>query len=107
VSTTQPKTTTPTKDNEPKTGDEMPPLATLGMIAGMAYLLEYFAEKKGLCLGMTKAQKDKLISFLVSKAKGKNKFIRMSMLSVIFLILVFYHSIGKIVEVEGLEMECE
>jgi hypothetical protein len=102
---TQP--TAPTKDSEPKTGDKTPPLATLGMIAGLAYLMDYFAEKKGVCLGMTKAQKDKLISFLVGKAKGKSKFIRMSMLSVIFLILVFYHSIGKIVEVDGLEMNCK
>jgi hypothetical protein len=106
-STTDQQNTTPTKDSEPKTGDKTPPLATLGMIAGLAYLMDYFAEKKHLCLGMTKAQKDKLISFLVGKAKGKNKFIRMSMLSVIFLILVFYHSIGKIVEVDGLEMNCE
>ena len=83
-----------TEDKEPKTGDVQLPLATAGMIAGLAYLMELFREKK-LCFGMTEDQKNKIISYLVQKAKERNVLIRYGAVAVIFVILVFYHSIGK------------
>lgn len=88
------------KDEEPKTGDTGIPVATLAMVAGMTYVCEIFCSKKGIRLGLTEAQKNRAISLLVKKAKGKNKLVRYTAITLIFLILAFYHSIGKVVEVD-------
>lgn len=88
------------RNKEPKTGDNQLPLATVGMIAGLAYLMELFKEKN-IHFGMTEAQKNKVISYLVQKAKGKNVLIRYGAVVVIFVILIFYHSIVKAVEFDG------
>lgn len=93
-----------TKAKEPKTGDDQLPLATIGMIAGLAYLTELFREKRGIHFGMTEDQKNKVISYLIQRAKGKHALIRYAAVAAIFMILIFYHSIGKVVEFDGREL---
>ena len=82
-------------DHEPKTGDEAMPVATLTMIAGFLYLAELFREHK---IGITEEQKDRLIQAIIRHAKGRSYPVRMLALGLIFVLLVFYHSIGKRVE---------
>ena len=82
------------KDNEPKTGDFTPLelYATLAMIAGFAYLLLYFADRKR---GMTEETKKELVSRLVGWAKRGGKIRKCLALAAVFVLLVYYHSIGK------------
>lgn len=82
------------KDNEPKTGDNTPLelCATLAMIAGFAYLLLYFADKER---GMTEETKNELVSGLAGWAKQGGRIRRYLALAAIFVLLVYYHSIGK------------
>jgi hypothetical protein len=88
------------KDDEPQTGDrnrnEL--LATVSMIAGLSYLMELFAERKGIRLRMTKTQKDQVIAHLIEWAKTKNGFVRRCTIVVIFGVLLFYYSVGKMEE---------
>ena len=82
------------KDDEPETGDNTPLelCATLSMIAGFAYLLLYFADRER---GMTEETKKELVSRLVGWAKQGGRIRRYLALTAIFLLLVYYHSIGK------------
>ena len=82
------------KDDEPKTGDNTPLelCATLSMIAGFAYLLLYFADRER---GMTEETKKELVSRLVAWAKQGGRIRRWLALAAIFVLLVYYHSIGK------------
>lgn len=82
------------KDNEPKTGDFTPLelYATLAMIAGFTYLLLYFADQER---GMTEEMKKELVSRLVGWAKRGGRLRRYFALAAIFVLLVYYHSIGK------------
>ena len=82
------------KDDEPKTGDNTPLelSATLAMIAGFAYLLLYFADRER---GMTEETKKELVSRLVGWAKQGGRFRKYLALAAIFVLLVYYHSIGK------------
>lgn len=82
------------KDDEPKTGDNTPLelCATLSMIAGFTYLLLYFADRRH---GMTEETKKELVSRLVAWAKQGGRFRRWIVLAAIFVLLVYYHSIGK------------
>ncbi len=91
------------KDDEPKTGDSLHQelYATVGMIAGFAYLLQYFGD--GKC-GMTEEEKKELISKIVRWAKQGGKFRKALALMVIFLLLVYYHSIGKKISVKRNEI---
>ncbi|MCM1234732.1 MAG: sortase B protein-sorting domain-containing protein [Muribaculum sp.] len=91
------------KDDEPKTGDATPIelYATLAMIAGFAYLLLYFADRKR---GMTEETKKELVSRLVSWAKQGGKIRKCLALAAIFVLLVYYHSIGKKTCVEWKEI---
>lgn len=91
------------RDNEPKTGDNTHPewYATAGMIAGFAYLLQYFGD--GKC-GMTEEEKKALISKIIRWAHRGGKFRRNLALAVVFLLLVYYHSIGKRVAVKWNEV---
>ena len=84
----------PTKDSEPKTGDAAPLelYATLAMIAGFAYLLLYFADRKR---GMTEETKRELVSRLVGWARQGGRFRKCLALAAVFVLLVYYHSIGK------------
>lgn len=77
---------------EPKTGDmsHVEIYATASMIAGFTYLLLYFREH-----GMSEEKKEELVSRLVGWAKGKGGIRRLAALVLIFLLLAYYHSIGK------------
>ena len=88
-------TTAPaSKDSEPKTGDasHIETYATIAMIAGLSYLLLYFADGKN---GMTEEEKKEIVSALVKWAKKGKRLRKYAALAVIFLVLVYYHSIGK------------
>ena len=82
------------KDDEPKTGDytSLELYATLEMIAGLAYLLLYFTD--GGC-GMTEEEKKELVSRIIQWAHRGGRLRRDVALVAIFLLLVYYHSIGK------------
>ena len=82
------------KDNEPKTGDSttLGLYATLAMIAGFAYLLLYFTDRKR---GMTEETKKAIVSRLAGWAKGGGRIRKYLALAAIFILLVYYHSIGR------------
>ena len=82
------------KDDEPKTGDNTPLelSATLAMIAGFAYLLLYVTDRER---GMTEERKKELVSCLVAWAKQGGRIRKYLALAAIFVLLVYYHSIGK------------
>lgn len=84
---------------EPVTGDFTPVemYATLAMIAGFAYLFLYFAGDKH---GMTEEEKKALTSRLIQWAKRGGRVRKVLAISAIFLLLLYYHSIGKKVELE-------
>ena len=88
------KTTDPARDNEPRTEDtsRVEVYATIAMISGLLYVLLYFAADK---TGMTQEEKEQFLSFLISWAKRGGKLRRLFATAVIFLFLVYYHSIGK------------
>lgn len=81
-------------NNEPKTGDDSHAevYATIAMIAGMLYLLLYFADQEK---GMTEEKKKELVSALIRWAKGGSCLRRYAAIAAIFCLLCYYHSIGK------------
>lgn len=91
------------KDDEPKTGDAatIELYATLTMIAGFAYLLLYFTDQKR---GMTEKTKKEVVSRLVRWAKQGGRIRKYLALAAIFVLLVYYHSIGKKTCVEWKEI---
>lgn len=86
------------KDSEPRTGQtsHVELYATIAFIEGASYLLFLFAERHG----MTEETKTELVSRLIRWAKRGGKLRRMLALAAIFLLLVYYHSIGKQVSME-------
>lgn len=90
-------------DDEPQTGDSTPIelSATLAMIAGFTYLLLYFADRKR---GMTEETKKELVSRLIGWGKQGGKIRKYLALAAIFVLLVYYHSIGKKTCVEWKEI---
>lgn len=82
------------KDEEPKTGDAAPLelYATFAMIAGFTYLLLYSTERSR---GMTEETKKELVSRLVGWAKRGGRIRIWIALAAVFVLLVYYHSIGK------------
>lgn len=78
--------------SEPKTGEgsHVELYATVSMIAGFSYLLLYFKEH-----GMTKEKKEELVLRLVNWAKEGGRIKRMLALGLIFLVLAYYHSMGR------------
>ena len=83
-----------TSGTEPKTGENMAVevYATVAMIAGLMYLLSYFDSEK---CGMTEAEKRELLTRII-KWSRKGGWFRIGLaLAAIFLLLVYYHSIGK------------
>ena len=82
------------KDDEPKTGDaaHIDLYATLAMIAGIAYLLLYFTDRER---GMTEETKKELVSRLIRWAKQGGRSRKYLALAAIFVLLVYYHGIGK------------
>ena len=78
----------------PETGDSAPIefYATLSIIAGFTWLLLYFSDRKR---GMTEETKKRLVSRIVAWAKRGSKIRKYPAIAVIFVLLVYYHSIGK------------
>lgn len=89
----------PVRDEEPQTGEALgvEMYATLAMIAGMAYLMLYFTDGS---LGMTEEEKKELIKGIIGWTRGRGRIAKYMALSAIFVILLFYHSIGKKVDVD-------
>ncbi len=87
---------------EPKTGEgsQVKIFATLAMIAGFGYLLLYFEGENGI----TEQEKEEIIYRLVAWAKKGGSLRRLFGLAAIFLFLMYYHSIGKSVDVEWKEI---
>ncbi len=92
-----PSQSQPKPVGEPKTGDHtfVKIFATLGMIAGFTYLLLYFTSGDS---GITEREKEEIISRLVRWAQ-KGKWRKYPALILISLFLIYYHSIGKSVDV--------
>ena len=84
---------TEANDKEPKTGDtsHVDIYATIAMIAGMLYLLFYFADREG---GMTEEEKNERVSALIRWAKKGGWLRRYAAIAAIFCLLCYYHSIG-------------
>ena len=107
------KPTVPSEPEKPSAPDEpqKPPMtgdtarvqvyATLAMIAGMLYLLLYFADGS---IGMTEEEKNKLVSRLIGWAKGRNIIVRYAAIAAVFMLLLVYHSFGRKVEADFGEM---
>ncbi len=91
------------KDSEPKTGDYTPLelYATLAMIAGFAYLFLYFTDRNR---GMTEETKKEFVAGIVEWAKRGGRLRKCLALAAIFVLLVYYHSIGKKTCVEWKEI---
>lgn len=62
------------------------------MIAGFTYLLLYFTDRRR---GMTEETKKELVSRLVGWAKRGGRLRKWFALAAVFVLLVYYHSIGK------------
>lgn len=86
----------PPKDNEPKTGDstqkKITIYATLAMVSGLGYLMLCFADES---YGMTEEEKKALTARLIRWARRGGQLRRLLALTVIFAVLLYYHSIGK------------
>lgn len=82
------------KDNEPKTGDttSVEIYATAAMIAGFTYLILFF---ENMGLGMTEEAKKELTTSIIAWAKKGGMLRKIAALAAIFVILFYYHSIGK------------
>ena len=82
------------KDDEPKTGDttSVEIYATAAMIAGFTYLILFF---ENMGLGMTEEAKKELTASIIAWAKKGGMLRKIAALAAIFLILFYYHSIGK------------
>ena len=86
------------RDDEPDTGDitHVEIYATIAMIAGLSYLLSYFRDENH---GITEEEKNEMMAKLIGWAKKGGYFRKKLALAAIFLLLVYYHSIGKRVSV--------
>ncbi len=84
----------PVKEEAPYTGDIVPVkmYATLAMIAGFTYVLAMFVGDK---LGMSEEKKEDIVGKLVAFGKGKNRFVKAIAIAAIFVVLAYYHAIGK------------
>lgn len=84
------------KDNEPKTEDSAQTkiriYATLAMVSGFSYLALYFADESH---GMTEEEKKALTARLIHWARRGGRFRRILAIAAIFVILFYYHSIGR------------
>lgn len=87
------------KDNEPKTGDTAPVeiYATLAMVAGFSYLMLLFRNRKR---GMTEQEKKELTASIIAWGRAGGRLRRAAAITLIFIILFYYHSIGKRLSVD-------
>ncbi len=90
------------KDNEPKTGETTPieMYATLSMVAGFSWLLLYFGDRKR---GMTEQKKKEITASIIAWGRKGGKLRKMAAIALIFVVLVYYHSIGKRISVDWKE----
>ncbi|MCM1495582.1 MAG: hypothetical protein NC089_07255 [Bacteroides sp.] len=92
------------KDKEPKTGDNTISLeiyATIAMIAGLSYLFLYLTGNKN---GMTEEEKNSLMRRIIRWAHQGGSFRIPFAFVAIFLLLAYYHSIGKTAAMEWKEI---
>ncbi|MCH5345338.1 MAG: InlB B-repeat-containing protein [Acetatifactor sp.] len=80
--------------SEPKTGDTsyVEVYVTISMIAGLSYLLLYFADGES---GMTEEEKKEIVGTLIKWGRKGKLLRRYVALAIIFVIMVYYHSVGK------------
>lgn len=80
--------------NAPKTGDTAPVevCATMAMVAGLSWLLLYFGNRKR---GMSEQKKKEITAYFVAWGRKGGRLRKWIAISIIFVILVYYHSIGK------------
>ncbi len=85
--------------SEPKTGDtaSVEVYATLAMISGFAYLMLYVTDQKR---GMKEETKRELVSQIIGWARRGGRLRLLAALAAIFLLLAYYHSIGRQVRVK-------
>ncbi len=95
--------TQPVKDREPKTGDSTRTelYATLAMVMGLTYLLLYFTDRRH---GMTEETKKELVSKLIGWARQGGYCRRLAAIAAIFVLLAYYHGIGKKIALEWKEV---
>lgn len=81
------------RDPEPKTShtSHIELYATIALIEGLSYLMLMFTSERG----MTEKKKKELISILIEWAKEGGALPRLLALAAIFVLLAYYHSIGK------------
>lgn len=89
--------------NEPKTGDNtfVDLYATAAMIVGFIYLFLYFADR---ARGMTEHEKDVFVAAFIRWAKKGGMFRKLCAFVAIFVLLAYYHSIGKRTDAEWREI---
>ena len=93
----------PNEEKVPYTGDisSVQMYATLAMIAGFTYVLIMFTSD---LFGMTEKTKEHIIKKLIRWGKGKNVMIRGVAITIMFVVLVYYHAIGKKLDDKEYEM---
>lgn len=84
--------------SEPQTGDSVnvQVYATLAMVAGLSYLLLYFAFDN---TGITEKEKEELVSRILRWAKRGGIVRKLLSFVALFFFLLYYHSIGKSADV--------
>ena len=90
------------KGEKPKTGDtnRVEIYATAAMIAGLSYVMLIFARGKK---GMTEEQKSIRVSALIEWSRKGSRLRKYAAFTAIFFLLLYYHSIGKRVDLEWKE----
>ncbi len=91
------------KGEKPKTGDisRVEIYATAAMIAGLSYVMLIFARGKE---GMTEEEKNIRVSALIEWSRKGSRLRKYAAFTAIFFLLLYYHSIGKRVNLEWEEI---
>ena len=88
---------------KPATGDtsHVEIYATAAMIAGLSYIMLMFAKRKN---GMTEEEKNIHVSALIEWSKKGSRVRKYVALTAIFFLLLYYHSIGKQLDLQWNEI---
>ncbi len=91
------------KGEKPKTGDtnRVEIYATAAMIAGLSYVMLIFARGRE---GMTEEEKNIRVSALIEWSRKGSRLRKYAAIAAIFFLLLYYHSIGKRVDLEWEEI---
>ncbi len=91
------------KGEKPKTGDTncVEIYATAAMIAGLSYVMLIFARGRE---GMTEEEKNIHVSALIEWSRKGSKLRKYAAFTAIFFLLLYYHSIGKWVDLDWKEI---